>query len=602
MPAPEELHADHVLSAPAVGFESAQSAMEGANGAEVETDMIARGLANPVHDESAGVEQASVGDRPFEPVVPPVREHGPIVIESSHQATDSERALDASEGSAGNAQESTRSSPVPSVPRDAPAEDRAPRSAPPSAVRSIERYTVFQEFASGGMATVHLGRLCGAAGFSRVVAIKRLHPHLLNDPEFCEMFVTEARLTARVRHPNVVAILDVLADEHEIALVMEFVRGESLVALLRAAAKRGETMPVGVAAGIMVGVLQGLHAAHQARDERGQPLSIVHRDVSPHNVLIGADGIARVFDFGIAKAALVTQDTDPGLLKGKASYMAPEQIRGTALTPAVDIFASGVVFWELLTGRKLFGGRDNAERLYKVLGGGYPRPSQFRPDVPAALDDIVMRAMARDPAERFSTALDFAEAVERATLPASPRSIGLWVASRAAEVLAVQTELVCAVETQPAETDALPVTRIPEDALSSLPPPTAMAKIGGSPQGRRRHPWLLALSGVVVGALVVAAVSRVMSSAPWAPSNVGPASSGMGSSATPPRPRPSARRWIAAASRTSAQNKQSMSLPSASSSAQVPPPWEPHPHRSRSRAAKPRPRREDPRGFRPTEL
>jgi serine/threonine protein kinase len=464
----------------------------------------------------------------------------------------------------------------PDEPRPAQQEsERAPLAAI-LPLRHIGRYSVFEPIASGGMANVHVGRLFGAAGFSRIVAIKRLHPHLLEDPGFAEMFVTEARLAARVRHSNVVEILDVIADQHEIALVMEYIAGESLVALVRSAAKGGEALPLDIAAGILVGVLQGLHAAHQARDERGQALSIVHRDVSPHNVLVGADGVARVFDFGIAKAIEEeAEQTDPGLLKGKASYMAPEQIQGGPLTRAADIFAAGVVGWELLTGKKLFGGRDNAERLYKILNGNYPRPREFQAEVPVPLEDAVMRAMARDPQDRFATALEFAEAVEHATPLASPRTIGNWVASMAKETLAMQAELMKRVEALPPESSAPIAVRIAEEGLGTSPPAVV-----------HRNGWFLALGGIVIGAVLVVLIWLL---------------AGSSDSVAPPEAVFSAEPSLALdePSATAAEPAGSLSAAAATSAETAPtapPGW-----RVQPRAHKPKGSR-DVRGFRPTEL
>src|SRR5262245_25368485 len=182
------------------------------------------------------------------------------------------------------------------------------------------------------MATVHLAHFAGPLGFSRVVAAKRLHPHLVDDTDFKRMFLDEARLAARIRHPNVVPTLDVVVDGHEIILVMEYVHGESLFALRRTARERQQLIPLSVATAIMVSVLHGLHAAHEAKSENGDPLRIVHRDVSPQNILVGADGAVRVLDFGVAKAIQSRSEALPGTVKGKFSYMAPEVVRGEAVT------------------------------------------------------------------------------------------------------------------------------------------------------------------------------------------------------------------------------------------------------------------------------
>ncbi len=244
-----------------------------------------------------------------------------------------------------------------------------------AAVRTIGRYALHAEIASGGMATIHIGRLLGPVGFARTVAIKRLHPPLAKDPEFVAMFLDEARLAARIRHPNVVSTLDVVATEGELFVVMEYVPGESLARLLRAVRTAKEMVPVPIAATIMVGVLHGLHAAHEARDERGDPLRIVHRDVSPHNILVGTDGDAHVIDFGIAKARGRMQVTRQGQIKGKLSYMPSEQLLGQGIDHRADIFAASIVMWEALTGQRLFQGVDDGDVYAKVLLGKVDPPS-----------------------------------------------------------------------------------------------------------------------------------------------------------------------------------------------------------------------------------
>src|SRR5690349_856016 len=283
------------------------------------------------------------------------------------------------------------------------------------------------------MATVHLARLAGPVGFSRVVAVKRLHPHLLDDQEFKAMFLDEARLAARIRHPNVVPTLDVLVNDTELMLVMEYVHGESLLALSRAARQQKTPIPLSISVAIMVSVLHGLHAAHEARDEKGQPLGIVHRDISPHNILAGADGMVRVLDFGVAKAlqgrTAAKPDTvlPPGTVKGKFSYMAPETLRGEPATRQADIFSAAIVFWELLTGHKLFGAPTEQERILKVLKGDIPPPSALVPGLPIVVDQIVMRGLSPHPLDRYETADEMAAELENMLSPASQRSVGEWV-------------------------------------------------------------------------------------------------------------------------------------------------------------------------------
>ena len=210
-----------------------------------------------------------------------------------------------------------------------------------AAPQMLGRYALYEKIASGGMASVHIGRLLGPVGFARTVAIKRMHPQFAEDPEFVSMFLDEARLAARIRHPNVVQTLDIVSTDTELFLVMDFVQGESLARLIQSANSAGQHVPPEMVATIMVGVLHGLHAAHEAKDEQGEPLQIVHRDVSPHNVLVGTDGVARVLDFGVAKAAGRAQTTRDGQMKGKVAYMAPEQIRGS-VSRATDVYAASV--------------------------------------------------------------------------------------------------------------------------------------------------------------------------------------------------------------------------------------------------------------------
>lgn len=275
----------------------------------------------------------------------------------------------------------------------------------------VGRYELLLELASGGMATVYIGRQRGAGGFERVVAIKRMHPHVSAVPELAASFMDEARIASLIRHPNVVNVHDVHEADGEHLLVMDFVDGASLANVMRAARKRKTRIPRPAALRIVVDALYGLHAAHEQTNLEGKPLGVVHRDATPHNILIGNDGSARLTDFGIAKAAERSVHTAAGLAKGKFRYMAPEQARGGALDRRVDIFAMGIVCWELLTGERLFAGESDAEVLLSISAGEYRRPGKVEPSVPGPLEEIVMRALAVDPDGRWPTAKAFAEAV-----------------------------------------------------------------------------------------------------------------------------------------------------------------------------------------------
>jgi serine/threonine protein kinase len=297
----------------------------------------------------------------------------------------------------------------------------------PQLPEKLGRYSVFAEIASGGMATVHLGRLIGTAGFSRTVAIKRLHPHLAKDPNFVSMFLDEARLAARIRHPNVVHIIDVAAEEGELLLVMEYVLGETVGRIIRAASLEQLRIPPPVVSSIMIGALDGLHAAHEATSERGHPLGIVHRDMSPQNVIVGKDGVARLLDFGVAKADGRMHETRDGSVKGKFAYMAPEQIERDHVDRRTDIFSASIVLWEALTGERLFLGETPAKLVHAVLNDEMRAPSQVAASLPQKLDAVVMKGLARDPNQRYATARDMAMALERACRPASAREVGEWI-------------------------------------------------------------------------------------------------------------------------------------------------------------------------------
>lgn len=306
---------------------------------------------------------------------------------------------------------------------------------------------------SGGMATVHFGRLVGPVGFSRVVAVKRLHPHFAKDPAFVSMFVDEARLVSRIKHPNVVPTLDVVSTDQELFLVMEYVHGESLSRLLTAIRTAKIKMSPHIVSAVMSGVLRGLHAAHEATHPKTGPLNIVHRDVSPQNVLVGVDGLPRVLDFGVAKALdRVQEHTRDGQLKGKLAYMAPEQFRSSAVTRSVDIFAAAIVLWEALTGRRLYYSEKQPDVVRKILESAPAPPSQIMIDPAApppsadvrqmlnAVDEVVLKGLAKDPAKRYATAREMAEALERAAPPAAPSELTEFVEHFAAASLAERSK------------------------------------------------------------------------------------------------------------------------------------------------------------------
>jgi eukaryotic-like serine/threonine-protein kinase len=339
----------------------------------------------------------------------------------------------------------------------------APTAAAPLVVG---RYALFDELAAGGMATVHLGRLLGPVGFGRTVAVKRLHSHYLKDQEFITMFMDEARIVARIRHPNVVPMVDVVQCNEGLFLVMEYIHGESLSRLMRTARSTKEKIPPRIVAAVMSGVLLGLHAAHETKGSDGKLINVVHRDVSPQNVMVGSDGSARVLDFGIAKAAGRAQVTREGQIKGKLAYMAPEQIRGQ-VDRRTDVFAASVVLWEMLAGRRLHEGAKDVDIVTKVVQGNFPRPSQFTPELTPEIDDIVLKGLASDPKKRYSSAREIAVDLEKRVGLATPTEVTEWVERLAKDVLEARSNLVAAMEA--VANDLVP----PE---SKPPPPLAMPR------------------------------------------------------------------------------------------------------------------------------
>lgn len=313
---------------------------------------------------------------------------------------------------------------------------------PPVGPRTVGRYILHEPIAAGGMATVHLGRLVGPIGFSKVVAIKRLRDDIGADSGGLARLLDEARLTARVQHPNVVSTLDALALDGELFLVMEYVRGAPLSLLFRNEQKRGGRVPVGITAAAIIGALHGLHAAHEARDDNGELLGIIHRDVSPQNIMLGVEGVPHLLDFGVAKATFRLQSTEQGALKGKLGYMAPEQLAGAPAERRVDIHAMGIVLWELLTGQRLFHGEEAGATIRAVMERTPEPPSQLSPEAPPALDAVVLRALEKRAELRFATAREFAAALEGAVTAASQLVVGEYVREVASEHLAHQAALV----------------------------------------------------------------------------------------------------------------------------------------------------------------
>jgi serine/threonine protein kinase len=389
-------------------------------------------------------------------------------------------------------------------------------------------YEPLLELASGGMATVYIARQLGAAGFERIVVVKRVHRHLLGHAEFYDMFRDEARVASMVRHQNVVPVIDVVEvtePDRELFLVMEYVESTSLATMRKAAHEAGQRMPVPVVVRVLADALAGLHAAHTAIDIQGRPLYVVHRDVSPQNVIIGVDGSSRLIDFGVAKASHRLTETKSGSMKGKYSYMSPEQAMGQDVDRRTDIFAAGIVLHECLTERRLFRGQNELDTVRRIMEGDIVPPSTVQPGIPTALDAVVLKALARKPEERFQTAIEMMEALESAVSPASHREVAAYlerVCGPRLEERRVAVREMLAGHVAPLAIN-LPKDTESQSSRSIHDPATEVSTTEGriaveSTKQREPRSWIplaLAMAAVVVGAVgLVVVLSSVNKHAP----------------------------------------------------------------------------------------
>ncbi|MBX7077641.1 MAG: protein kinase [Nannocystaceae bacterium] len=287
----------------------------------------------------------------------------------------------------------------------------------------VGRYVLGRRLAKGGMAELYLAKAVGIAGFEKPCVLKLVLPHLTDDAVFIEMFLGEARLAATLDHPNIVHVTDIGEIEGEYFFVMEYVHGRDVRALLRAC--NPGTLPLQAALTIAHEVCEGLHYVHERRDSSGRFLGLVHRDVSPSNVMVSFDGTVKVVDFGIAKATEMRHATRTGVLKGKVHYMAPEQCEGLALDRRTDVFALGILLYEMTTGRPLFTGTNDYYVMSRIVRGVFARPREVDPAYPPELERIVLRALAREPGERYVSA----QALQ-VDLEAYARGAGLTLSSR----------------------------------------------------------------------------------------------------------------------------------------------------------------------------
>ena len=268
------------------------------------------------------------------------------------------------------------------------------------------KYYLLERINVGGMAEVFKAKAFGVEGFERLVAVKRILPNIAEDEEFIAMFIDEAKIAVQLQHANIAQIFDLGKVEDSFFIALEFVRGRDLRAMFDRVRQRGEVMPTPQACFIVMQVCEGLDYAHNKRDGQGQELHLVHRDISPQNVLVGFEGEIKVIDFGIAKAAGKASKTQAGILKGKFGYMSPEQVRGLPIDRRSDIFSVGIVLYEQLTGERLFMGESDFSTLEKVRNVEILPPSNYNKKIPEELERIVLKALAKDPEDRYQNAID----------------------------------------------------------------------------------------------------------------------------------------------------------------------------------------------------
>jgi serine/threonine protein kinase len=269
------------------------------------------------------------------------------------------------------------------------------------------RYVLLKRIAKGGMAEIFRAMSYGAEGFMKLVAIKRIRPELCRDYHFIDMFINEAKIVSNLSHPNIVQIFDFGRIEQALYHCMEYVHGKNLLDILRAMKERGPSAVIELGCTILLEVLNGLDQAHRQQDALGKPLNIIHRDMSPANIIVSYDGEVKIADFGIAKAAQTTIQTMGGIVKGKYKYMSPEQAQGETVDQRTDIFSAGICLYEMLTLREMYGGTSGVKLLERVRQCDYKMPRRINPAIPKELDAILLKALDKDRDKRFSTAAEF---------------------------------------------------------------------------------------------------------------------------------------------------------------------------------------------------
>ncbi|GAB4530869.1 MAG: hypothetical protein Tsb0020_47300 [Haliangiales bacterium] len=366
---------------------------------------------------------------------------------------------------------------------------QASRKQRASAAMQAPHYKILGRIASGGMGAVYLGAHADDVALSRLVAVKIIHEHLAENRVFTDMLLDEAQVAQRIDHPNVVGIIDVGEFLGRHFVVMPYIEGGTLSEMVR---RHRHHLPTGLLMKVLIDALNGLHTAHSLVGDDGQPLGLVHRDISPGNILIGTDGVARVIDFGVAKAASRITHTAPGTVKGKFSYMAPEQAMGDSIDLRADVFSAGVVMWTVLTGKRLFTGKNSAHTIRNLMTAEVLPPSRIRPKVPQCYDEVCLKALQRNPDRRFQSAAEMAEALYTASLIAEKQisrdEIASWVSSTFEERINHRREIIERLRADPEEmtkeehTFELDVDDLDLNApLDGITPATPSARIHNHP-------------------------------------------------------------------------------------------------------------------------
>ena len=459
-----------------------------------------------------------------------------------------------------------------------------------SSSRIIGRYRILAELGRGGMSEVYVAVAQGPAGFSKLVVVKVLQNALVKeDPEFVRMFLDEARLAARLNHANVVQTNEVGADGDRYFIAMEYLEGQPLQRVINRSAKAGKRIPLRVFLRILSKSLEGLHAAHTARDYNGAPLNVVHRDATPHNVFITYDGQVKIVDFGIAKASgRASESTRLGILKGKVVYMPPEQARGQPLDCRADLFAIGVALFDRLSPRRLWQGQSEVEVVAKLISHEYPRsPRSAATDIPEALDAICQKALAPDPADRYpdgrAMQADIEAFLATTEQAGSDREVGAYVTELFEKDRAdIETAIQSALRTLGDDPNAwlgdtplanLAIITAPGVGSSSSSPPSLLPKptTGVSempPAGRKRGVWLVA---ALLALLLLATGVIIAQRLGHEPAAIAAAPSAPAAAPTPtpttPAPTPSPAASIAAIVEPSAPTPRNASAAAAASSA-----------------------------------